>query len=644
MFQNFCRHVGLRPDEFRGVTMTMLPQLEEFFQINIVIYALEKHGNEVYCQLIWRGRTDKLTTMRLNLCDNHFSYIRDFDLYSKSFKCGKCKRIFSRSARLKTHESKCITETKHVYPCGGFGNDATVFEQLEEYGFIVPEDHRYYRFRSFFDYETLCCRVPAGDQKLKLTKKLIPASVSIATNVPGTSSDGWEFTKTRCFVSSGSPDDLIVSMYSYLSEISDMCFSFYERQFKQLLEDIDFTIEHLKQREVTATFTGQPYSSKDLMKARSQLVKWMRQHVVLGFNSARFDVPLILTYLVPYLLRNDMLITNTIKSGNGLFSFGTDKMIFLDILKYLGPGINYVSFLKAFNIKDEKLVFCYDAFDSLEMLDLRSIPSHDAFFSELTQSNISVEQYQKAVERWNSQGMSTFRDFLVDYNNADTGPGLQAASAMWDHWKSLGIDMFKQGVSLPGLSSIYLFKTLSPKHVFLNVKEDHAWLLDDMKSNLIGGPSILYSRHAEVGETSIPGTNNAVKSIRTYDANSLYLHCLMGEMPTGNYAIYEPILTDMDRLIGSMAETTELTQDVYEMNMKTVFKRRYAYPFASREIAWLSYMSHVVGVKVNSKHNGRQKVIRYKGSAYYPDGYIQGMGVLLGYNSCYRLEIECNYV
>lgn len=569
--------------------------------------------------------------MKVNLYGGHFSYIFDFDKYTRTVICKKCNKLFSLLSKLKRHEPKCQVNVRQKYRQGGYGNPETVFDELLRYGIAVNPDDRFYPYRSMFDFETFCKPLPENGVKLHFTKELVPASVSVATNVPGISSDGWNFLEPRCFVSSGNVSDLVADMFAYLCEISDRCFYLLNEKLADIFSDMDRCIERLSQGKLKV-----PYTAKELNRVKIKLTRWMKQHPVLGFNSARFDVPLILKFLVPYLIQNDIKIENCIKQANGFMSLSTEKLVFLDILKFLGPGINYASFLKAFNVKEKKLVFCYDAFSSLEMLSLTTLPPHSAFFSELTQTNVSIEEYQAAQKRWKEKNMQTFRDFLVDYNNADTGPGLVAIERMWEHWRNLGLDMFKEAVSLPGLSSLYLFKTLSCETIFVHIKESDAWLLNSMKANLIGGPSLIYSRYAEVNKTFIPGTENYVKCIRTYDANSLYLACLMGNMPSGIYAVYKPIRTDLDMLLDAMAEGEAITAEQLELNMRTEFVREISYKYAHREISWMSYLAHRLNVPINHKFNGKQLIVRYGDTKYYPDGYLPTLGVLLGYNSCFR--------
>ena len=99
-------------------------------------------------------------------------------------------------------------------------------------------------------------------------------------------------------------------------------------------------------------------------------------------------------------------------------------MRMLDISTYLAPGCSYAQFLKAYNCDVPKGIFPYEWFDFEEKLSYRSLQSAEDFYSTLKKENpIKFEEdYQQLVNIWNNEGMQTFKDYLIYYNNLDTGP------------------------------------------------------------------------------------------------------------------------------------------------------------------------------------------------------------------------------
>lgn len=54
--------------------------------------------------------------------------------------------------------------------------------------------------------------------------------------------------------------------------------------------------------------------------------------------------------------------------------------------------------------------------------------------------------------------MQTFGDWLEYYNNLDVSPFLEALVKMRDFYTDLGVDIFKDAVSLPGVSKQYILR------------------------------------------------------------------------------------------------------------------------------------------------------------------------------------------
>jgi hypothetical protein len=66
--------------------------------------------------------------------------------------------------------------------------------------------------------------------------------------------------------------------------------------------------------------------------------------------------------------------------------------------------------------------------------------------------------------------------------------------------------------------------------------EANSDLYDTIKRNLTGGPSIIFNRHHEVGQTYIRNYfTRPCQNILGFDANVLYLWSIDQEMPTGTF-------------------------------------------------------------------------------------------------------------
>lgn len=123
--------------------------------------------------------------------------------------CGESKQLLK-------HEVECGGKgTMHKFPGGTFRVPQTVFEQLEEEGFLVPESLRYYPYRAVFDFECYFESQLGGDlcgsaEKLVWEDKHVPLSASVCSNVP-------VYLPPRCFVVDKEPQTLVQNVVDYLS-------------------------------------------------------------------------------------------------------------------------------------------------------------------------------------------------------------------------------------------------------------------------------------------------------------------------------------------------------------------------------------------------------------------------------------------
>ena len=97
----FERYAG---EDFDGITLEELPDLEKLFELNIYVYRLvecEDNGKtDIVAQLIERSHRTYTSSIYLNLYGSHFSYIKNLDMYSKSYCCSKCDKLWKTARAL----------------------------------------------------------------------------------------------------------------------------------------------------------------------------------------------------------------------------------------------------------------------------------------------------------------------------------------------------------------------------------------------------------------------------------------------------------------------------------------------------------------------------------------------------------------
>ena len=130
-------------------------------------------------------------------------------------------------------------------------------------------------------------------------------------------------------------------------------------------------------------------------------------------------------------------------------------------------------------------------------------------------------------------------------------------------YTNIGVDIFKDAVSLPGVSMQYVLRrTLrkrNPPELFAPGKEAYEML----KAAVVGGPSLVFTRKHVAGKTRIRSHKYQdyaflTKRILGFDANSLYPSTMAKDMPCGKEHVehYEDPVQAAHTIIGRMYSTS----------------------------------------------------------------------------------------
>ena len=399
---------------------------------------------------------------------------------------------------------------------------------------MVPLEDRYYPYRCSFDIETFHVPLETLDDtaKLQYESVLPPLSIGVCSNVPG-------FEDPRCFITKGDTGEIIGDMYQYFVDAGEAAYNLLLPKYQHILDELRSIpqkaakhVEYLETRlletpddpvltlELHQT-TERARCKKRFAKLAKWLEKWLHQMVVLGFNDSRFDIPVLKSHLIQWLYDHDLVVEHAVRKEGAYVSLQTEHVTILDMCCYLAAGTSYDKWLKSFDVPQQKSMFPYEWLDDLTKLDDTALPPQECFYSRLRQSGISDEDYAQLQRDWKTQGCATMRDWLIYYMRLDTEPFLVAAQKMFDFWLDQGIDMFKSGaISLPGVAYKFLLNK-KPKHAlfpFFN-KFSADWY-HRVRGQVVGGPSLVFTRYHEVGETFI--RDNPAKPTRKilgYDAN-----------------------------------------------------------------------------------------------------------------------------
>ena len=530
----YAEYTDTSVHDFAGVTLDDLHKVESKFETNVVVYQLVEIDNgKTMAELVRRSPAQYQETMYVNLHESHYSYIQDIGKYCHSYRCRKCgDSLWKRPWELHRHESTCEAGVNRIYKGGVYRPPSSVFERLDDEGVVVSDSLRFYPYRATFDFECFFTgdNLPADTDHVQWVARHVPLSVSVASNVPG-------YEPALCFVTDGDADKLVGCMMTRLNTNSDAAFASLLPLYADVLADLDARkyaweedIKEAEEEEEEEEVEGgrnNPY--KTLI---GQLLGWLRQLPVIGFNSGKYDLNMIKRSFVPLLISNNAAV---IKRQNTYMCLYTDKLKFVDICNYLAPGVSYAKYLTAYGCELGKGHFPYEYMDGIGKLEDRALPPQAAFFSQLKNEGISDTDYAACQAVWGDNQMTTMRDYLIWYNNRDVTPFLDAIAKQAGVYKHQNIDMFKDGISVPGLSLLHLFNDLPNDTYFVTFNRTNSDLHKLVKDNIVGGPAIIFHRYHEKNVTRIRGGSELCRKIEGYDANALYLWSIMQDMPTGWY-------------------------------------------------------------------------------------------------------------
>ena len=613
--------VGGNPKHFKGVHLSDLPILEQKLQLTINVFELVKNEDTVLGKIVQRSHQRYNNTMNLNLFENNFSLITNLDHYCESFGCRQCGKQWKKIGSLNRHERTCDQVTKKKFVGGSYHSEPTVFELLEDEGIVVNEEDRYYPYRITYDYECYFATtdLPPSSNKLYWKAKHVPLSVSICSNVPG-------FLEPQCLVTEGSAEKLVGQMLDYMHSIQETAATLIADQHQCYYNDLVALLHVKNQLEESnrdEEIMNEEVQEKEppkkkchpLAKVKAMYDAWINEIPVVGFNSGKYDVNVIKPHLIKK-LKDELQFV--VKKNNAFMCLKTSCLKFVDIRNYIAPGFDYVTYLKAYQCSVLKGFFPYEWMINPDKLKSTALPGHGDFYSTLKNRNITEEDYAYCQRIWKEQKMSTMRDYLMWYNNRDVVPFLEAVDKQFNFYQMLKVDMFKDGISVPGLTLKYLLKTTKANFTLIN--QQNADLNELIRSNNVGGPSIIFHRYHEAYKTKIreqlyAETAKTCQSIVGYDANALYLWCLMQDMPTGS-------------------NVRRKEEDQFKPHQPDVWGKT-----ASEWMEWESYNK---GIHIRHKYNGKEKKI---GQRQLPvDGWCGQINTVYQFHGCFWHGHQCKEV
>jgi len=478
--------------EMEPIDILQFDDLEECFQLQIHVFEMDQQSLEIS-----KIRESKKSyPNRINILDyrSHAMYITKLDNVLSKFQCNVCGAVLDTWQRLANHKkTKCEFEVIESFP-----KSPTIYRppqnQLRQIlnKFRIENDHYMDHF-IVYDFEAILKPTSINHgESTTFTNQHIPVSVSVCNSLT---------EEVKCFISD-SPLHLLNEMFAYIeiisTEIRKYNFTKYDTLARSILKqnpltgmDIPgkpiaecFYLDDIEQMisdgeyESLFAFFDMVRGGTDKKNPFHKFSRIISQTPVIGFNSGSYDINLIKNDLFTAIGSTN--ITSVIKNPSYM-CIGTYTFKMLDICNYLPPGTSYEKYLSTYlggcKCSDKircvcglsKGVFPYEYIKTFDVLNETSIPPKHAFDSDLRGTHISDNDYLRVEFVWNHYGMKSIKDLLVWYNNLDVKPFVMAIKAQRELFKRFELDMFSDGVSLPGLSEKVMYQTCF-KHLVIPEK------------------------------------------------------------------------------------------------------------------------------------------------------------------------------
>ena len=382
--------------------MNDIPKVEDLLQLNIFLYDIDFVDGELIGELARRSIQKYENSVKPLRYNNHICYLNNINSLFKAFRCSTCDTFFSKTGNLERHLVTCSDRVKYIYPKNVYELRGTLFEKLDAFNIPYRNDQKVFRNLAIFNFESICVKEDSYKQTETTTwiGKHVPISVSFSSNL----------IPEPIFLCNANPHHLISSFITALEGLATQSKAQMKLNFIEVETAIKIKLcaklEQLNQRrnrtERVSNFVDdciEEEKEKDLSKQFLQMQKDqlidLQDHferccnvlIVFGFNSAKYDINLIKSYLLPILVSERDIEPTVIKKANQFVSFKFGDIQLLDIMNFLGGATCLDSFLKTYKTKETKGFFPYEWFDCPEKLNNEELPPYDSFFSILRNNN-----------------------------------------------------------------------------------------------------------------------------------------------------------------------------------------------------------------------------------------------------------------
>ena len=377
------------------------PFVEDLLTLKIVLYDIDILDGNIIGELAKQSVQKYENTVRLLRYNNHICYVNNINAVFQSFRCPNSDTFFNRSFNLERHLITFSERVKNVYPKNVYQIPETLFDKLDSFGIKYTSEQKLFKNLAIFDFESICVQEETFRDTNTTTwiGKHVPISVSISSNL----------VEEPILICNSDPHHLVASFFGVHENLASQS----KAKMKNLFPDIETTIknklgnilEKLTQRhnrresarfdrsqddcdnEICASTQFLQIQKSQLVDLQESLERYCNVLPVFGFNSERYDLNLIKSYLLPILVNEREIEPTVIKKANQFISFKFGDIQLLCIMNFPGGATSLDSFLKAYRNSETKGFFPYERFDTPDKMQNTELPHMTPFtvnFVEVT--------------------------------------------------------------------------------------------------------------------------------------------------------------------------------------------------------------------------------------------------------------------
>ena len=298
--------------------MDDIPCVEDIVGINIFIYDIDLIDGAMVGELARRSIKKYEKNVQLIRYNSHVCYVDNINALFKAFRCPTCDTYFQKTRNLERHLVRCSEHVKHIYPKNVYQLRETLFDKLDSFDIQYTDDQKLFNNLAVFDFESIC--IP--EEKFKSTEtttwigKHVPTSVSISSNL----------ITMPIFLCNSNPRVLVESFIDAVEGLATQSKAQMKLKFLEIetaiKSKLSRTLESLNERRCRNQrgFEFEDHCFEDdneekdastqfLQMQKNQLIE-LQEHLerycnvlpVFGFNSAKYDINLIKSYLLTILI------------------------------------------------------------------------------------------------------------------------------------------------------------------------------------------------------------------------------------------------------------------------------------------------------------------------------------------------------